>query len=178
MRRTHLCVVIDGVGGVHVAAGSVLEAAVGLAEGGEALGAAGEDVAVDGIVEVLGVLEDGDECVLDVLLSVVVVGGEGGAETVDEGGPVGGGGVVVAVGGSAAAKTGAGAVLVEEGGPGGVLVPVVVGHAGDGQGQFRLRPEYSQGHARLAATLLSSRLSFSPSAHAHHERSSPQTVYV
>jgi len=94
---------VDGLGGVHVAAGGVLEAESGAVEEGDGACAPGKDVVVDGVVEMDCVLHDWDEGVLDVLLSVAVVGGECGCETVDEGGPVCGGGVVVAVEGSAGA---------------------------------------------------------------------------
>ena len=43
---------------------------------------------MDGVVELLGVLYDGDEHVLDRFLALAVMGGERGAETVDERGPV------------------------------------------------------------------------------------------
>lgn len=84
---------------MHVAAGSVLETKIGVVEDSEALGAPREDVIVDGIVELLGVVNDGNECVLDILLSLVMMGGKCGAETVDESGPIDGGEIVVAADG-------------------------------------------------------------------------------
>lgn len=86
------------MGGVHVAAHSAFEAESGTVKEGEAVGTPWEDVVVDGVVELLGVLQDGNECVLDILLSLAVMGGECGSETVDETGPVDVGEVVVAAG--------------------------------------------------------------------------------
>lgn len=59
---------------------------------------------MDGIVKLLGVLYDRDECMLDKILSLVMMGGECGAETVDESGPVGRGELIVPAGDRLLAK--------------------------------------------------------------------------
>jgi hypothetical protein len=102
VRSTRLCVVIDGLGSVQIAACGVLEAEGGAVEEGEALCAPRKDVVGDGVVELLGVLHDRDEGVLDRLLSLALVGGKCGAEPVDETGPVDRGEVVA--GGMSAAR--------------------------------------------------------------------------
>lgn len=70
-----------------------------MVEACEAVRAPGEHVVVDGIVELLCVVEDGDEGVPNELFSGAVVGGECGGETVNKGCPVDEGCVVVAGGG-------------------------------------------------------------------------------
>ena len=97
IRQTNLCVVIDGASGDHVAGGEVLESAVVIVQAGEGVDAPRKDICLYGVVDLLCVVYDGDECVLHVLLSVVMMGGECGAKTVDEGCAVDGASLIIAV---------------------------------------------------------------------------------